>query len=198
MRSSSSPAGPRPRSWAPTTRARGGSRAGLAAGLRRFGFAERRRRPDRRRGAARRPHRGARSAGAAAGVLAVRLQVPGVHNLRNAVGAPWQPSMRSVATSSGPPARSRSSRAWAAGSSGSVSTAASAWWTTTRTIRPSWWRRSRRRGRRFPGGGWWRCFSRTCIRAPQRTGRRWARRSPRPTWSSSPRSMPRGSSRSTA
>ncbi len=43
--------------------------------------------------------------------------------------------------------------------------------------------------------GWWRSSSRICTPAPSRTARRWGRRSRPRTWSSSPRSTPRGSSR---
>ena len=103
----------------------------------------------------------------------VRLQVPGIHNLRNAVAALGAVDALGGNARAPPRTRSRSSRAWDAGSSGWASTAAWRSWTTTPTILPSSRRRSRPRGRRFRAGGSSRSSSRTCIRAPRRTATRW-------------------------
>ena len=111
-------------------------------------------------------------------------QVPGIHNLRNAVAALARGRGAGRRARAGRRRRWRRSPAWAAGSSGWASTAASRWWTTTPTIRPSWWRRSRPRGRRFRAGGSSRSSSRTSTRAPTPMARRWGRRSPRPIWCS--------------
>ena len=154
----------------------------LVRGVRRFGFADDAdvritdvaQRADRTEATIR--WRGGRA-------LPVRLRVPGVHNLRNAVAA----LAAADAVGGDVAARRRRwppSRAWAGASSGWASTAASRWWTTTPTTRRSLRPRWRPRGRRSPDAGWWRCSSRISTRARPRTARRWARRSLRRIWSS--------------
>ena len=91
-----------------------------------------------------------RCAGAANSALPVRLRVPGVHNLRNAVAA--LAATRAIGGDVGRAAEALAdSAAWGAGSSVWASTAESRWWTTTRTTPRSSRPRSPRPGRRIPG-----------------------------------------------
>ena len=142
----------------------------------------------------RRRHRGRGSLAAVAEVSRLRLQVPGVHNLRNAAAA------LGVVDALGGTLGARAEAlaeftGWAGGSSGWASTAAWRWWTTTPTTRRSSRPRSPPRGRRFRAAGSSRCSSPTSTPGPRRMARRWVGRWPRPTWCSSPRSTRRASSR---